>query len=130
MQTVFLTAASAAAACASTGPDQPGVWGAEQASLTVEENKSTLYILAGGGCYGSFGEIDQPIPSGAFTIAGRYTQLTGAFPGHVEYPAQFTGSVSGRHLTLRVTVAALPLSLGPFTLTSGIATTWPACLYP
>jgi hypothetical protein len=116
--------------CASTGPDQPGTWGSNQVSLTISESKATLQILASGGCYGSYGEIDQPIPSGAFELSGSFTQLTGVYPGRVQYPARFSGTVAGSHLTLSMAVPALQRLLGPFTLTHGVTQTWPACRYP
>jgi hypothetical protein len=134
MRRFAVTAASLASmlviACESTAPDLAGVWGSSQASLTIEESSATLRILASGGCYGSYGEIDQAIPSGAFSLAGTYIQLTGVAPGSVRYPAQFAGTVAGRHMTLSVTIPALQQTLGPFNLTSGVAMTWPACLYP
>jgi hypothetical protein len=118
------------AACASTEPGQPAVWGSEEAGLTVVESKATLHIVASGGCYGSYGEIDPPIPSGSFTRSGTYTQLLGVYPGSVQYPAQYTAAVAGRHLTLTVSVPALQQTLGPFRLLYGVVKSWPACLYP
>ena len=118
------------AACASTAPDQPAVWGSSEATLTIAETGATLRILASGGCYGSYGDIEQPIPSGAFTLSGTYTQLMGAYPGRVQYPAQYIGTVAGRHMTLAITVPALQQHLGPFSLIYGVAQSWPACLYP
>jgi hypothetical protein len=118
------------AACASTGPDQFAVWGSDQVSLTIADNGAALQILASGGCYGSYGEIDQAIPSGTFTLAGTYTQLTGVYPGSVQYTAEYGGAVAGRHMTLTISVPALQQTLGPFSLTHGVAKSWPACLYP
>jgi hypothetical protein len=118
------------AACASTGPDQGAVWGSNEVSLTIAESTTTLQILASGGCYGSYGEIAQPIPSGTFSLTGTYSQLTGVFPGSVQYPARYDGAVAGRHMTLTISVPALQQTLGPFSLTHGVAQTWPACLYP
>ena len=128
MASVVLTLSSAA--CASTGPDQDAIWGSSQVSLTIAETTATLQILASGGCYGSYGEIDQPIPSGTFSLTGTYTQLTGVYPGSVQYPAQYDGTIAGRHMTLTISVPALQQTLGPFSLTHGVANTWPACLYP
>ncbi|HEV8190858.1 MAG TPA: hypothetical protein VGP82_05155 [Ktedonobacterales bacterium] len=125
-----LVLALSSAACASTGPDQGAVWGSNQVSLTIAERTTTLQLLAADGCYGSYGEIDQPIPSGTFSLAGTYTQLTGVYPGSVQYPAEYDGAIAGRHLTLTIKVPALHQVLGPFSLTQGMAKTWPACLYP
>jgi hypothetical protein len=118
------------AGCTSTQPNQPVAWGSSQISLTTAEGRVTVQIMAAGGCYGSYGEIDQPIPSGTFTLSGTYTQLMGAYPGRVEYVAQYAGMLAGRHMTLRISVPALQQVLGPFSLTAGVAKTWPACLYP
>ena len=118
------------AACDSTGPDQGSVWGSNEAGLTSADSEATIQILASGGCYGSFGEIDQPIPSGSFTLSGTYTQLIGAYPGRIQYDAQYAGTVDGSHMTLSISVPALQKVIGPFSLTEGVNKTWPACLYP
>ena len=119
-------------ACSPTAPDQPA-WGSDQASLTITQNKTTLQIVASGGCYGSFGEIegsDAGRLSGTFMLAGTYTELTGAYPGSREYPAEFAGAVAGNQMTLRVSIPALNQILGPFSLTAGVQKTWPPCRYP
>jgi hypothetical protein len=117
------------AACDSTGPEQ-SLWGSEQASLTVTEASATLQIVASGDCYGSYGEIAQPVFSGSFTLSGTYTQLLGVYPGHIDYAATFTGTINRGLMTLSVTVPALQQTVGPFQLTHGEGKTWPACLYP
>ena len=119
------------AACATTLPDgSTAAWGSNQASLTIAESTATIQVLASGGCYGSFGEIDQPIPLGTFTLPGTYTQLMGVYPGSAQYPAQYLGTVAGRQMTLSISVPALQQILGPFSLTLGVVKTWPVCLYP
>jgi len=126
-----LTVLLAATAC-STEPRAAslvGPWGSSQASLAVSDTGASLLIQAGG-CYGSYGEIGRPLPGSTFDLGGTYTQLTGAYPGKIEYPAQFTGSVSGTQMTLTVTVPALQDTIGPFTLVRGVTATWMACLYP
>jgi hypothetical protein len=113
-----------------TAPDQ-STWGSDHAGLTIDRSKATLQIVASGGCYGSYGEIEQgSIPSGTFALSGTYTELTGAFPGSRQYAAEFTGTVAGNQMTLRVSVPALQQILGPFSLTAGVKKTWPACQYP
>lgn len=111
-----------------------GVWGSDKASLRVKESGGTLDILAltlpSGGCFGSYGEILQPIPRGRFTLAGTYTQLTGVYPGKVDYPAQFSGSVDGNTMTITISVPSQPQSFGPFVLTYGVNNAWTPCLYP
>jgi hypothetical protein len=117
-------------ACASTVPDHPSAWGSDEASLTVSQSTTTVQILASGGCYGSYGEISQAIPPRDFTLTGTYVQLTGVAPGSVQYPAQFTGIVSGNHMTLSITISALQQVLGPFSLTQGVTKAWSACMSP
>lgn len=96
----------------------------------MADNGATVQVLASGGCYGSYGAIDHPIPAGAFTLSGTFTQLMGAFPGFVRYPAEYTGTVTGSTMTLTINVPTEPLTLGPFQLTAGVTTSWSACLYP
>jgi hypothetical protein len=107
-----------------------GAWGSDLASMTITGNSSNLQILASGGCYGSYGDIGRPIPAGAFSVAGIYTQLIGAYPGKIQYSAQFAGAVTGDQMTITVTVPGLQQSFGPFHLTYGLTSSWPACEYP
>ena len=113
---------------------QPGVWGSEKASLTVTNESATLDILSPtlptGGCFGAYGESTQPIPNGPFSIAGTYTQLIGAYPGKIQYPAQHSGVVEGDRMTITVTVPALQQTFGPFLLIHGVNNGWSPCLYP
>jgi hypothetical protein len=101
-----------------TGEPVQGVWGSDKASLRVKESGGTLDILAltllTGGCFGTYGEIAQPIPRGRFTLAGTYTQLMGVYPGKVDYPAQFSGSVEGNTMTITIAVPSQQQSFGPF----------------
>ena len=113
---------------------QPGVWGSESASLTITKAGATLEVLSlrlpAGGCFGSYGESAQPIPNGAFSIAGTYTQLIGAYPGKIQYAAQLSGFVEGDRLSITITVSALQQAIGPFLLTNGVNNIWSPCLYP
>jgi len=134
---IFLTAAiSIALACSDRSPIAPdmsaprGTWGSNTASLTIKDSSATLQILAAGSCYGAYAEIDQPIPTPRFALFGLYTQLIGAFPGKVQYPAQYSGSVEGNQMVIMVAVPALQQVLGPFSLTHGLNTMWAPCLYP
>lgn len=113
-----------------TSVNERGAWGSNEASLTVDDSSATLQILASGGCYGSYGNIGVPIPTGSFSLAGTYTQLTGVYPGKVQYEAQYSGSVSGRRMTITIAVPGLQRTLGPYALTYGVKNTWNACLYP
>jgi hypothetical protein len=117
------------AACAPTTPDSPTSWGSDQASLSIAENKATVQVLASGGCYGAYGDLDH-VPDGTFALSGTYTQLMGAYPGSIEYTAEYTGTIVGNVMTLSITVPALQQTIGPFRLTAGVAPGWSACLYP
>jgi len=129
MRILGLVWALAIAACF-TEPNQASLWGSDQASLSVTAQGATLQILASGDCYGSYGEITQPIGFGSFTLPGRYTQLMGVAPGYVRYPAEFSGSIVRGLMTLSVSIPTLQQNLGPFHLTLGEGRTWPPCLYP
>ena len=61
---------------------------------------------------GSYGQVLQPIPTGRFSLPGTYTQLMGAYPGRVEYAAQYAGQWDGNQLTLEITVVTLPQPVG------------------
>jgi hypothetical protein len=134
---LFLTAAMGIAlACSNRSPisldnsAQRGMWGSNEASLTISDSSATLQILASGGCFGAYGGIDQPIPTPRFAQSGIYTQLIGAFPGYVQYAAQYSGTVEGNQMSIMVTVPALQQAFGPFSLTYGVRTTWVPCRYP
>jgi hypothetical protein len=113
---------------------QPGIWGSEKAGLTITKGSATLDILSlalpSGGCFGSYGEMTPPIPNGPFSIAGTYTQLIGAYPGKIQYAAQYSGAVEGHRMSIEVTVPALQQSFGPYLLTNGVNNAWSPCLYP
>lgn len=112
----------------------PGVWGSENASLTVTQDGAKLDLLSQslptGGCFGSYGEIPRPIPNGPFSIAGTFTQLTGVYPGKIQYAAQHSGVVEADKISLTVLVPELRQSFGPFLLARGVSNSWTPCLYP
>ena len=114
----------------SDGFVQPGVWGSPEASLTITRDSATLEILSSGGCFGTYGEMAQSIPNGPFSIAGTHTQLTGVYPGKIQYPAQYSGVVQGNRMSITVTVPALQQPFGPYLLTAGVNNAWYPCLYP
>jgi hypothetical protein len=118
----------------SDGFVQPGVWGSENASLTIAKDGAKLDLLSlklpTGGCFGTYGEMTQPIPNGSFSIAGTYTQLIGAYPGKVEYAARYSGVVEGNRMSIAIAVPALQQTFGPFLLTVGVNNAWSPCLYP
>lgn len=130
MRWAYGSIALALAACSSTGPEQSSLWGSEQASLQVKESGATLQILGGQSCYGASGEITGAFGTNSFTLPGTYTQLMGAYPGYVSYPAQFSGTMVRGTISLTVSIPSTQQMLGPFVLTHGEGRTWPACLYP
>lgn len=117
-------------ACGSTAPDRLVTWGSDQASLSLAENRATVQVLAPGGCYGAYGTIDHAVLSATFTLSGTYTQLIGAYPGSIQYAAEYTGTIVGNAMTLSIRVPALQQTIGPFHLTAGVTSAWSACLYP
>jgi hypothetical protein len=112
----------------------PGVWGSDAASVAIEAGGATVEIFAlaipPNGCFGSYGETAQEIPRGAFSVPGTFTQLTGFYPGKVQYPAQFTGIVEGNRMTITITVPSASRVLGPFVVAEGVTNSWGPCLYP
>ena len=84
----------------------------------------------GGGCYGGLGEVPRSIPAGHFTLPGTFVQLTGVYPGRIEYQAEYDGVIDGDVMTLTITVPSLPRVLGPYRLVFGVGNAWTPCLYP
>jgi hypothetical protein len=112
----------------------PGVWGSENAGLTIRKDGATLDLLwstlPAGGCFGSYGDMARPIPNGSFSIEGTYTQLTGVYPGKIEYAARYSGVVEGSRMSIAIAVPALQQGFGPFLLTAGVNNAWSPCLFP
>ena len=111
-----------------------GVWGSAEASLSVGKTGATLEILSlnlpAGGCFGKYGNIIQHVPGGRFSLPGTFTQLIGAYPGKIQYPAAYTGILLGDTLSLTVKVPSLNQTFGPYFLVRGVTTNWTPCLYP
>ena len=117
-------------ACGPTEPRRAAAWGSDSVSVSIAHDTATVHLMASGGCYGSYGLIYQAIPYGTFSLPGSYVQLTGAYPGSRQYTAEYDGTLIGNTLTLSIVVPELLETIGPFRLTSGVTSTWPACLYP
>jgi hypothetical protein len=97
-----------------------GTWGGENAGAVVTDTIAHIHI----GC--TFGDIKGRIAldaNGRFTVDGSY--VLRAYPVYVgpELPAQFSGVVSGKELTIAVavndTVQKKVVSLGPVTVKLG-----------
>jgi hypothetical protein len=117
------------AACETVEPDHT-TWGSPEASVRITGDQATIQLMAAGGCYGSYGNIDEALPSGSFALSGSYTQLMGVYPGSIQYPAQYAGTIAGNTMTLSISVPALQQTLGPFHLAAGVTSSWSPCLYP
>ena len=107
-----------------------GVWGSDQAGLNISDGAATLQITSAANCYGSYAVTTRSIPNGQFAVPGTYTQLTGAYPGKVDYVAQLTGTVSGNQISIAISVSSLQRTIGPFTLIRGVSAQRSQCLYP
>lgn len=107
-----------------------GTWGSGDAVLDISGSTGMLRIFNSGSCYGVFGEIDESMPVGPFDLPGTLTQLTNLPPGHVDFTAEFTGTVSGRDLSITVTVPSTQESYGPYVLQRGVTRAGGACAYP
>lgn len=120
----LLAAALLLGACTTSGPLPPsdgtlaiGTWGGDNAGVIVNESQSHVHI----GC--TFGDMPPGIQldaSGRFTVDGSY--VLRAYPVQLgpSLPAQFSGRVVGRTLTLAVavndTVEKKLVALGPITV--------------
>ena len=97
-----------------------GTWGGEGSGVIVTESEAHVHI----GCtFGDMPGIIQLDASGRFTVAGSY--VLRAYPIQVgpSLPAQFSGRVRGRILTLAIavndTVEKKLVALGPITVEYG-----------
>jgi len=117
--TLLLAACSSGDLLPPTG-DQlaTGTWGGDNAGVIVSDSGTHVHV----GC--TFGDMPAVVPldqNGRFTIDGSY--VLRAYPVQVgpPLPAQFSGHVSGRTLTMAIavndTVAKQVVALGPITVT-------------
>jgi hypothetical protein len=101
------------------GPRRPlikGTWGGENAGLIATDSSAHVHI----GC--TVGDTKAAIvtaPDGSFDVSGSYN-IT-AFPVYrgPDHPARFTGTVTGRVMTLTVALTDTAVTLGPVQLTFG-----------
>ena len=112
----------AAVACDTTAPDPValgGTWGGDHAALTITDSRASIEFDC------AHGELTVPIAltRGSFDVTGHYIQEHGGPIRSDEIidrqPARYTGTVAGRTMTLRVSLAASAQDLGTFTLTQG-----------
>ncbi len=124
----------ASAGCASSpvgpGPGELalGTWGAHEAAVMVTDSVVHVHV----GC--TFGDMPPGVTldaDGRFTVDGSY--VLRAYPVLVgpSLPAQFSGQVIGRRLTLAIavndTVEKKIVALGPVTVTLGVEPTMANC---
>ena len=93
-----------------------GTWGGMNAGLIATDTTAHVHI----GC--TLGDTKSgivPGPDGRFDVSGLYN-IT-AYPVYrgPDHPARFTGRVSGRYLTLTVSLTDTAVTLGPVTLKYG-----------
>ncbi len=121
--------------CTDSGPFPPsgdtlaiGTWGGDNAGVIVTDTQGHVHI----GC--TFGDMPGDVAldeQGRFTVGGSY--VLRAYPIMIgpSLPAQFSGRVSGRVLTLAVavndTVEKKLVSLGPITVLFGRTPTMGPC---
>jgi hypothetical protein len=99
-----------------------GTWGGDNSGVIVTDSAVHVHV----GC--TFGDMPGNVPldaTGRFTIDGSY--VLRAYPIQIgpSLPAQFSGRVSGRTLTLAIavhdTVEGKVVALGPITVVYGRA---------
>jgi hypothetical protein len=91
-----------------------GNWGGDNAALMADDTSAHVHI----GC--TFGDAQQQIipgSNGRFDVTGVYNVSAYPVGLGVFHPAHFTGVVSGRLMSLTVTLSDTARTLGPVTLT-------------
>ncbi len=120
---VALYALLVVAACMSaTGPGpvvMNGTWGGDHALLTITATSAELEFDCAHGAMPAPITLDR----GAFDVAGDYVQEHGG-PIRTDenaprQPARYSGTVSGRTMTLRVRLTDTAQDLGTYSLTLG-----------
>ena len=115
-----ILAAAIALACASTSgtpiTDVSGTWGGEDAGLIASDTSAHVHI----GC--TLGDTKGRIIAdldGHFSITGTYNVDAYPIDRGILHPAQFSGVITGRSMTLTVVLTDNGRQLGPVTLTLG-----------
>ena len=106
------------AACAdpvSPGPVRAGTWGGNNAGAIVSDSGAHIHI----GCTAGQSELLVADSSGRFTAAGLYNITLHPVATGPDHPARFEGTISGRTMTLTVTLTDTAVTLGPVRLTLG-----------
>ena len=95
-----------------------GDWGGPNAALSAAADGATLQFDCGRGSITVPVQLDA---QGRFDVAGEYVTQPGGpvAPGDTGEAARYGGVVSGRQLTLTMTLTATGASQGPFVLSLG-----------
>ena len=104
--------------------------GGPAGGATVSDSGAVLLIKASQDCYGSYATTSELLANGQFSVPGTFTQLTGLYPGQVDYAAIITGTINGNEASVAVAVSALKQTFGPYILARGAGGGWSGCAYP
>jgi hypothetical protein len=115
-----IVAAAIALACASTSgtpiTEVSGTWGGDDAGLIATDTSAHVHI----GC--TLGDTKGKIIAdldGHFSITGTYNVDAYPIDRGILHPAQFSGVITGRSMTLTVVLTDNGRQLGPVTLMLG-----------
>lgn len=115
-----IAALVAALACASTSTtpitEVSGTWGGDDAGLIATDTSAHVHI----GC--TLGDTKGKIVAdldGHFSISGTYNVDAYPIDRGILHPANFSGTISGKTMTLTVVLTDNNRQLGPVTLTLG-----------
>jgi hypothetical protein len=93
-----------------------GNWGGENAALMADDTSAHVHI----GCtYGDAHQVIIPDANGRFDVTGLYNVSAVPVDAGVFHPAHFTGVVTGRTMSLTVTLSDTARTLGPVTVVFG-----------
>jgi hypothetical protein len=113
---MWVVLASCNAAPVFPGGVVTGTWGGNNAGLMADDTSAHEHI----GCtYGNVHQAIVPDTSGRFNLPGMQDVTAYPVDRGVLHPAQFSGSISGRTMTLTVTLTDTAVTLGPVVLTYG-----------
>ncbi len=125
MLTKSVVALAAAAAllgpCDPSDPVRPpkgvtGTWGGENAALIADDTSTHVHI----GCtYGNISQGIIPDALGRFDVPGVQNITAHPVDRGILHPARFVGRVTGRQMSLTVTLTDTAVTLGPVQLAHG-----------
>ena len=118
---ILVTVALVALVACQSAPAAPiteitGTWGGENAGLIVTDDVTHVHI----GC--TLGDVRgtiRPDANGSFEANGTYNVDAYPIDRGIIHPARFTGQITGRSMTLTVSLTDTGRLLGPVTLAYG-----------